>query len=194
MGLMDFGIEMGIKKFYIYAHINPLKNEIFYIGKGTGDRAYRKNHRSKWWKSTIDKYGYIIDIIESDLTEEKAFEREKFYIKRIGRRDLGTGTLINMSDGGTGGSSGRVWSEETKKKMSDSQKKIAKFGEENNFFGKHHSEETREKMREAKKDYIPWIKGKSRFKNEEEKKEAHRLNVKKYREKLKKQNLNKNLI
>ena len=42
----------------------------------------------------------------------------------------------------------RIWSEETRKKISESNK------------GRKHSVETRKKMSEAKKNYIPWCKGK----------------------------------
>lgn len=37
---------------------------------------------------------------------------------------------------------------------------IRRIGENNSNYGKTPSEETRKKMSEAKKDYIPWIKGK----------------------------------
>ena len=43
---------------------------------------------------------------------------------------------------------GRVFSEETRKRMSESQK-----GKPNNFKGKTHSEETKRKMSEARKEY-----------------------------------------
>ena len=36
------------------------------------------------------------------MTEEDAFKLEKHLIKSIGRRDLGLGTLVNMTDGGEG--------------------------------------------------------------------------------------------
>ncbi len=88
--------------YYIYFHINPLKNCIFYIGKGRSRRAYTKFHRSELWHNTVNKYGYIINIIEEGLTNEEACEREKFWIKRIGRKDLGLGNLVNHTDGGDG--------------------------------------------------------------------------------------------
>jgi hypothetical protein len=129
------------KKYYIYAHINAVKNEIFYIGKGFGKRAYAKNGRSKFWKNTVAKYNYIVDILEDGLTEEQAFIREKSYITRIGRRDLGTGPLVNLTDGGEG-SSGTIKSDETKKKLSEAGK------------NRKHSEESKNKMSEAKKGII----------------------------------------
>ncbi len=88
--------------YYIYFHINPLKNEIFYVGKGHGDRAYSKFSRSDFWKKTVNKYGFIVDITEKGLTNEEAKKREKFWIKRLGRKDLGLGKLANHTDGGDG--------------------------------------------------------------------------------------------
>ena len=115
-------------KFYVYAHINPLKNEIFYIGKGSKNRAYKKGkRRSELWNNIVNKYGFIIDILESNLTEKESLEREKFYIKKIGRRDLGLGTLVNHTDGGDGLSN---ISSITRKRMSISAKNKPETSEE----------------------------------------------------------------
>jgi group I intron endonuclease len=122
-------------KFYIYAHINPLFNKIFYIGKGSDKRAWDKRGRSEYWNNTVKKYGYIIDILEEGLSEEEAFEKEKWYIKRIGRENL-----VNMTDGGEG-ASGVIITDETKLKMSESKK-----GEKNVLFKKNQSEETKKKI------------------------------------------------
>ena len=132
-------------KFYIYFHINPLKNEVFYVGKGEGKRIYQKQNRNKYWINTSNKYGYIVDIIESDLTEEQAFEREVFYIKKIGRRDLGLGTLVNMTDGGDGGV-GRIQSIEERNKRSSSLK-----GRISPMKGIKHSDESKLKMSNKRK-------------------------------------------
>jgi len=63
-------------------------------------------------------------------------------------------------------------SEETRKKMSETQKQrpptseethqkisVSKIGKNNPIYGKHRSEETRKKMSEAHKDQVPWCKG-----------------------------------
>jgi hypothetical protein len=93
------------KIYYIYFHINPLKNEVFYVGKGKGKdkRAYSKQGRNKYWNNTVNKYGLIVNLIETGLTNEEAKEREIFYINKLGRKDLGTGSLVNMVIGGEGG-------------------------------------------------------------------------------------------
>ncbi|MBP9758737.1 hypothetical protein KBD45_03505 [Candidatus Dojkabacteria bacterium] len=87
-------------RFYIYFHINPLKNEVFYVGKGSGRRAYKKYDRSELWNNIVNKYGLIVNIIEEGITNKEALELEKFYINKIGRRDLELGPLVNHTDGG----------------------------------------------------------------------------------------------
>jgi hypothetical protein len=89
--------------FCLYFHINATKNEIFYVGIGGKRRPYKKTGRSKYWNNIVNKYNYIIDIVETGLTKDEAIEREKFYIAKIGRKDLNKGSLVNMTDGGEGG-------------------------------------------------------------------------------------------
>jgi len=78
----------------VYFHINPLTNKVFYVGIGDKYRPYSKLHRNKYWKNTVKKYGYIVDIIETNLTWEEACIKEKFYIKWFGKENL-----TNMTDG-----------------------------------------------------------------------------------------------
>lgn len=139
----------------LYFHINPLKNEIFYVGIG-GKYRPRNKQRSNYWKNTAFKYGYIIDIIETNLTWEEACEREKFYIKFIGRKDLGLGPLINHTDGGDVGSLGfkktaeminKVVMKNTGKKRTQEQKDRMSKAQKGRTF----TDETRKKMSITKK-------------------------------------------
>ena len=100
----------------IYKHIRKDTNEVFYIGIGNDiSRAYdTKNRKNKHWHGIVKKYGYLIEVIETNLSWEAACDKEKQLIKEYGRFDLGLGTLVNMTDGGEGQSNP---SEETKKKL-----------------------------------------------------------------------------
>ena len=107
----------------VYQHIQLNTNKVFYIGIGkTEKRAYNKtNHRSKYWKNIINKHDYKIEILFNNLTWKEACQIEKYLIKYYGRRDLKTGNLVNLTDGGDG-CVGRIFSKETREKMSNSQK------------------------------------------------------------------------
>lgn len=108
--------------YYVYAHINATNGSYFYIGKGSGRRAYVKSHRSVYWKRIVAKYGYAVIILEDGLTESEALSREKYWIKKLGRKDLKTGCLVNFTDGGDG-TSGRVVEEKVRIAVAEANKK-----------------------------------------------------------------------
>jgi hypothetical protein len=141
---------------YLYRHIRLDKNEPFYIGIGcTIYRAYDFKRRSKWWKRIYDKTDIEVDIIFDNLTKEEVREKEKEFIALYGRKDLKTGTLVNMTDGGDGALNAiireetrekkrqRIVSLETKMKLSERMKK--------NTYSKGHkpSKEVIEKRRQG---------------------------------------------
>lgn len=114
----------------VYRHIRLDKNEPFYIGIGDVEaRAYNKVSRSKLWKN-IAKVGYEVEILFEGLTWEEACEKEKEFILLYGRRDLGTGTLVNLTDGGEG-TFGYRHTEKVKEKLRN-----LYSGEKNRWFGK----------------------------------------------------------
>ena len=84
----------------VYRHIRLDKNEVFYIGIGNEKRPYTKKSRNKYWHNIVNKTEYRVDILFDDLSWEEACEKETEFIKLYGRKDLGKGTLVNMSDGG----------------------------------------------------------------------------------------------
>lgn len=93
--------------FYTYIFYDPSRNnEPFYVGKGKGDRAWRHfsrkgNHpfiqRIQYLKKNNIKPGLGI---YAGLDEEFALFLEEELIKSFGRKDLNTGPLLNLSDGG----------------------------------------------------------------------------------------------
>ena len=64
------------------------------------------------------------------VVTEKSLEKEKWYIKRLGRKDLGLGTLVNMTDGGDG-VKGWVISEQGRINMSNAKKGFRHTAESN---------------------------------------------------------------
>ena len=90
---------------YVYEHRRNDTNEIFYIGIGDDknhNRAYQRKSRNLFWKHIVNKTNYSIEILEDNLTWKNACLKEIEYIKKFGRRDLGLGLLVNLTDGGDG--------------------------------------------------------------------------------------------
>ncbi len=105
-------------KFYIYAHYRDDTGEVFYIGKGEGNRHKSKQGRNPYWENIVNAHGYKAEILEYFETEDEAFQAEQSLIAELGRKDLGKGLLVNMSDGGEG-ASGAVRTHEQRKKYSE---------------------------------------------------------------------------
>lgn len=102
------------KQFYVYMYLRE-DGTPYYIGKGTAKRAWNNNSRK--WKRPEDTSR--IKIHTDNLTEAEALSLEIELIAEYGRKDNGTGILRNLTDGGEG-TSGRVQTDETKKKISQS--------------------------------------------------------------------------
>ena len=86
----------------VYLHRNPKTQEVFYVGIGVETRAKDFSKRSIFWSNYKNKYGVEVDIIKKGLSSSKAQSLEVKLIKKYGRRDLGTGSLVNLSHGGEG--------------------------------------------------------------------------------------------
>lgn len=86
--------------FYVYVHYQADSDIPFYVGKGFGRRAYKKTNRSEFWKNVEKKHGCRVEILHQNLSEEEAFLLEKTTIQMFGRRNVGSGPLVNLTDGG----------------------------------------------------------------------------------------------
>lgn len=101
---------MSIAKFYIYRHIRPDTNEVFYIGKGNNlngrryARSRDKKGRNKIWNSIVNRNNgnYIIEIMYECDSDSECSKKELEFVSLYGRIDLKTGTLANLTDGGEG--------------------------------------------------------------------------------------------
>jgi hypothetical protein len=138
------------RRFYTYAYLRE-DGTPYYIGKGKGDRLYRK----KKHEIRPPKDRTRIIFLKKNLMEEDAFKHEKYMIAVFGRKDLGTGILYNRTNGGEG-LSGAIITDETRKKISEANK-----GENHYNYGKTQSEETKRKISEAKKGENNYFYGKS---------------------------------
>ena len=143
--------------FYVYAWLRPC-GEPFYIGKGRGKRAGAIKSSNQIFVRIVDKIkaaGEVPSVIKiaENLSESEAFEVEKAYIKKYGRRNNFTGVLANLTDGGEG-QSGWIPSLETRAKISSAHKG-RKLSEEHKAkikssgAGRVVSEQTRQKLSDA---------------------------------------------
>jgi hypothetical protein len=107
-------VSMNI--YYVYAYLRnkdsstASANTPYYIGKGKANRVYN-NHG----KIPVPKNKEAIQIIASSLDESAAHLLEMILIAQYGRKDLGTGILLNQTNGGEGMSGPK--SEEHKAKI-----------------------------------------------------------------------------
>ena len=169
-------------EYYIYIYLNPLKPgkyqykkfnfefEPFYIGLGKKNRINhhiirsRYKEKKKLYKTLKDNI--ILKILKNNIepirfklyeniTLESAIRLEKYLINLIGRRDINSGTLANLTDGGDGMVGYKYTDEQKEQKRKFTielwnngifdNRQIS--GENNYFYNKHHTEETKEKIR-----------------------------------------------
>lgn len=101
--------------YYVYVHIRLDNDEIFYVGKGSNNRAFSTLNRNKYWLNIVNKCGYRVEILERNLSESDAFVKEMQLIKSLD-------PVTNMTAGGDGGDTWSRMSEKDKKRLRDSAK------------------------------------------------------------------------
>ena len=147
---------MNIKKYYVYQLKSP-NGTVIYVGKGFGNRMYvhsyiatsklkKRNVNIKLYDKIceiLDTYGYIISekVFESE-SERECLKEEIKIIEKIGLNNL-----YNKIKGGQG-TSGFVWTDESRKKLSDS-KTGKKLQGECKLKGRKFTEEHKQKMSES---------------------------------------------
>lgn len=105
--------------YYVYAYLRSKDSATakagtpYYIGKGKKNRAYHKHSCS------VPTDSANIIFLETNLSDIGSLALERRMISWYGRKDLGTGILLNRTDGGDGASDRSI---ESKQKQSDKMK------------------------------------------------------------------------
>jgi hypothetical protein len=84
---------------YVYGHYKADTGELFYIGKGTGKRAWTKSGRSTYWSRVVNKHKFTVKLLHENLTEDEAFNKEIELIADARHNNI---QLVNVSNGGNG--------------------------------------------------------------------------------------------
>jgi hypothetical protein len=124
------------ENYYVYAYLRE-DGTPYYIGKGKDGRITAKHNVS------VPKDESRRKVLRENLSETAAHELEIELIAHYGRKDLGTGILRNMTDGGEG-TSGWVPKDTTKENIS---KALKALGDE------HHSKRPDQRER-ARKQWL----------------------------------------
>jgi hypothetical protein len=126
--------------YYVYLHRRSDDNSVFYVGKGTKNRAWTKHCRNKYWKNIVNSVGYSVELVYYDLKEDEAFRLE---IEQIALYK----PSCNFTKGGDGGAIrlGMKTSPETRRKQSEAAKGriVWEKGKKRPPFTKEHKEKLR---------------------------------------------------
>lgn len=111
--------------YYVYSYGKLIEGEFNhrYIGIGNFRRykvARRTDNNALTYQLKNNTF-YKIIVTKTEFREESA-KKEVELISYLGRKNLGTGDLYNLTDGGEKGTFGLVHTEEAKRKMSESSK------------------------------------------------------------------------
>lgn len=125
------------KDFYVYAHYDS-QGACKYIGKGRRNRAWTFCQRSKRWNDYFSDQKPNVKILQKELSELEAYEREAFYVSEMIKAGE---NLLNVAAGGYLNS----WNDRAKDILSEMRR-----GDKHYNFGKKRSEETRAKISATK--------------------------------------------
>lgn len=117
--------------FYVYIHVRRTDGKVFYVGKGSGRRAWSSSGRNRHWIAVRNRHGFYAYIIKDGLAEHEAYQGESELIQFFGLEKLATYTS------GGPGISGYRHTDAAKKSMAEKRR------------GKEMSQDARMRMSEA---------------------------------------------
>lgn len=103
--------EIGFGNYYLYCYVRLDTNKPFYIGIGTKiqrgnksiyQRAFSKAGRNKYWKHIVNRHPCEVNILLESNSYDFIKQKEIEFIALYGRKDIGQGSLVNVTNGGEG--------------------------------------------------------------------------------------------
>ena len=126
------------KEFYVYLYWRLDTNEVFYVGKGKGDRWRRLDRKyNPHFMNIVNKYLIAVEIFKDNLTEQEALDIECWVINELvfeygfsidipNNRSSEKGCyLVNMTWGGEGTSGVNAFENKTEEEMKEIKRKIS---------------------------------------------------------------------
>ena len=129
------------KGYYVYTYLDE-NAEPYYVGMGCKNRVVARH-----LYVTVPTFDKII--VEDNLTQQQAWDREIELIALYGREHLNTGPLKNLTEGGPTGKSGWVHSEQTRKQISIKNSGKIRTLEHKKNYSKPKTKDHSEKIRQA---------------------------------------------
>ena len=151
---------MNERIYYVYEWFKKDSEDVFYVGKGKGNRYKSIANRNPYFLNVYTKYDSDVRIVKNNLTEKEALEYEYYLIKKY-RDKYGEDYLTNLTSGMDGyigftrtekskerirGKNnpmyGRPWWDENtpKEKIEEWKRKTTHFGKNNPMYGVSPSE------------------------------------------------------
>lgn len=129
-----------MRKYYVYEWFIEDTGEIFYVGKGSGNRVVSMKNRNEYFKNIRTKYKCNYRIVKDNLEEEEAYNLEYEYGMFLKSKNLCRACYVL-------GKTNKFIDKKIKKKISNSLKQHDSWnkGKTNCY-----SEETLKKMSKAK--------------------------------------------
>lgn len=146
------------KEYYVYEYFIIETNEVFYVGKGKGRRAFTK-YRNKFCEDMKKSHNWSVRFVKKEMYEKDAFNLEMLTIKKY--KEETNYRLTNQTDGGEGTSGWKcpnwlriVHGENSKKRWDDDKYKTRLTAFRNNKNEVFQSQAFKEKMSSVTKGVL----------------------------------------